>query len=188
MTSARRTLLEEYPQLAQELVDPADALRSPGSHFKAAWKCFQPSCGTVWEARISGRTGDAKGCPDCGNRSRAFAGAVAGTVYFLEHAEAGLIKVGITADGRRRDRIALFEAHGWARLEEVRFDSLVEAKAVESRLLSALADIGASQPVAYPDSLAISAHLKGFSEMFFDTLEARDAVVSLLAALEKVCL
>lgn len=100
-----------YPVLAPEVRDVDPAALHAGTKDKVWWRCAE---GHEWEAAVSTRTRRlASGCPACA--SYGFDPTKPGWLYLLEHADWGLLQIGIT--NVPEHRIGLHTSRGWQLLD-----------------------------------------------------------------------
>ncbi|MGD3111936.1 hypothetical protein [Streptomyces sp. YGL11-2] len=59
-------------------------------------------------------------------------------LYILSHAAYGAVKIGITGQHTREDRVARFQGRGWAPLAQLQFATGADAYRVEQRVIRLL--------------------------------------------------
>lgn len=130
-------LLTTHPLLASEAVDWDPTLVKAGTNARRRWACQN---GHQWTATIASRAINGSGCPDCA--SFGFSPAKEAWIYLFEHADFGLMQVGITNDPKMR--IATHKRVGWDFREIYGPISGDVAQHLESQIVRLLERSGAS--------------------------------------------
>lgn len=151
-------LVEANPALADEalLWDPRFVTHK--SRMVLRWKCS--TCAYVWRAQVVNRA-NGSGCPRCATSG--YDTSALGWVYLLTRERYGrtVLKVGITNNLQQRNRSHV--RAGWT-VREVSSDmSGVEAKAIETAVLSLLDGMGVARGYA-----AFGTHFDGYTESWWE--------------------
>jgi hypothetical protein len=126
-------------------VDPDDAVKlmisvgyiplEPYKNNKAKWKSKHEVCGKVVYPMYNSIQSGQGGCADCGdgysyNESSYF--------YVMEHESFGSLKIGISNEGSRDDRVLRHTKHGWKLIQRIDFENGFLAYEFEQTLLKHL--------------------------------------------------
>jgi len=126
-------------------VDPDDAVKlmisagytplEPYRHNKAKWKSKHEVCGKVVYPMYNSIQGGQGGCTDCGdgysyNESSYF--------YVMENESLGSLKIGISNEDSRDDRVIVHSKHGWTLIQRINFENGFLAYEFEQTLLKHL--------------------------------------------------
>ena len=174
------SLLDKYPSLAKELVDPGIALLvGYGSNAIVWWHCSK--CCTDWKASVQSRTSNGNGCPVCAKTG--FSSNEAGFVYLLEASRRSerIIQYGITKDLKQRcayHKRSGFQVPNGSNF--LKFPNGQDALDVENEIKVALARL---RVPSIKDDPNFTDKFKGYSESFRKELLPVESLTELLESL-----
>ncbi len=132
---SRVHLLSEFDS-SQNAKKPSEVAYADNSEYW--WLCGK-GLHPRYLARCSNRWFSLTGCPSCS--PSAYSTAKPGRLYFLNNAELGSFKVGITNLATKTDRVKKFAGHGWTVEHKVEHESGLLIKQLEKRLLFIIREI-----------------------------------------------
>lgn len=103
----------------------------PGA--KNQWKCKHLACGRTVTPTYSNISQGGGGCKSCSDSS--FAYEAPGIIYLLKNESFASIKIGITTEKARTDRIRDHKRGGWTLIEKWRTPTGFDAEIIESAIL-----------------------------------------------------
>lgn len=128
---------------AATYISPLEAVRvmknsgyiplEPYINSKAKWKSKHKKCGRIVEPMFNNIANGAGGCKWCGESGLDY--SAPSYLYIVSHSEFGSLKVGISNDEARANRIAAHKKNGWKLHKSYKFNTGAEASDCETAIL-----------------------------------------------------
>lgn len=128
---------------AATYISPAEAVRvmkkagylplEPYVNSKTKWKSTHKKCGRTVEPAFNNISNGAGGCKWCGDTGLDY--SAPSYLYIVSHEEFGSLKVGISNEDIRTNRIAAHKKNGWKLNKSYKFQTGAEASDCETAIL-----------------------------------------------------